>query len=86
MLLIDIKPLKNLHSFANIWPEYSDNGWQYHTPPILPNWTPLPGRVTDNQKRWVQETTVLCPWFQVIQKSFEFKAGNFFKFKAGKFF
>jgi len=55
---------QNLHSFANIWPEYSDNGWQYHTPPILPNWTPLPGRVTDNQKRWVQETTVLCPWFQ----------------------
>jgi len=55
---------QSLHSMAETYPEFRDGEWKYLFPPLLPNWRPLPGRVTDNQQRWVQETVQLCPWFQ----------------------
>ena len=51
---------------AATWPTYENGDWKYHTTPILDNFRPLPGRVTDNQQRWVQETVELVPWFKEL--------------------
>jgi len=55
---------QNLHSHAVVWPTNENGEWKYHSTPTIPNWDPLPGRVTDNQHRWLQETLAICPWFQ----------------------
>jgi hypothetical protein len=32
--------------------------------PVLPNWKPLPGRISDNQERWAHESETICPWYR----------------------
>lgn len=62
------------HSDAQVWPTYENGEWKYHSTPILPNFVPLPGRVTDNQQRWLQETVILCPWYKELYE--EWVAGR----------
>ena len=57
---------QSLHSMAETYPEFRDGEWKYLFPPLLPNWRPLPGRITDNQQRWVQES-VPNHWFALFE-------------------
>ncbi|CBY41197.1 unnamed protein product [Oikopleura dioica] len=50
----------------SLWPKFDEEEgvWRYNAVPVLPNWKPLPGRITDNQERWAHESETICPWYR----------------------
>ena len=56
--------IQGRHTHAEYWPNQKGGKWIHHTTPLIPNYTPLPGREQDVQIRAVSECThIVAPWY-----------------------